>query len=149
MQGFVGSMVLQAGQGGSTWWVWLLIILLLVALIIWFINLRRSYAAEEEAVEAAPEPAAKVAAASVVADDLTKIEGIGPKISGLMKDSGVATFAAMAETSVERLQEILDGADFRAIANPSTWPEQAGLAAKGEWEALEKLQDELDGGRRA
>jgi DNA polymerase/3'-5' exonuclease PolX len=136
MQGFVGLDLLQAGQVGSTWWVWVLIILLLVALVVWFMSLRRGY---DDGEEAAP----------VAADDLTKIEGIGPKIAGLMKASGVATFSAMAATSVDRLQEILDGADFRAIANPSTWPEQAGLAAKGEWEALGKLQDELDGGRRA
>ena len=77
--------------------------------------------------------------------DLTAIEGIGPKISGLMKESGVSTFAAMADTSVERLQEILQTADFRALADPTTWPEQAKLAAKGDWEGLQTLQDELDG----
>jgi predicted flap endonuclease-1-like 5' DNA nuclease len=156
MQGFVGSELLQAGRGGSTWWVWLLIILLLVALIVWFMSLSRGREDEVEAapvVEAAAKPEAAVksvaAAEPVTADDLTKIEGIGPKISGLMKDSGVPTFAAMAETSEERLKEILKGADFRALANPTTWPEQAKLAAKGDWDALQKLQDELDGGRRA
>lgn len=139
MQGFVGLELLQAGQGGSTWWVWLLIILLLAALVVWFISLRRDNADELEAAsDAAP----------VAADDLTKIEGIGPKIASLMEDSGVATFAVMAETSVERLQEILKSADFRALANPTTWPDQAKLAAKGDWDALQKLQDELDGGRR-
>jgi hypothetical protein len=34
------------------------------------------------------------------------------------------------------------------MINADTWPEQAKLAASGEWEALEKLQDELKGGKR-
>jgi hypothetical protein len=34
------------------------------------------------------------------------------------------------------------------LAHPATWPEQAALAATGEWEALEALQAKLKGGRR-
>ena len=34
------------------------------------------------------------------------------------------------------------------MIDPSTWPEQASLAAAGEWDALQALQDELKGGRR-
>jgi hypothetical protein len=29
-----------------------------------------------------------------------------------------------------------------------TWPQQALLAAKGDWDGLEKLQDDLSGGRK-
>jgi len=32
--------------------------------------------------------------------------------------------------------------------NPSTWPAQAKLAAKGEWEKLGTLQAELSGGKK-
>jgi endonuclease III len=84
---------------------------------------------------------------SATPDDLTKIEGIGPKISATMQTARVTTFAQMADTSVERLAEILQVAQIR-LGNPSTWPEQAKLAAEGQWEALKTLQDELDGGRR-
>jgi hypothetical protein len=31
--------------------------------------------------------------------------------------------------------------------DPTTWPQQADLAAKGEWDKLKELQDKLDGGR--
>jgi endonuclease III len=144
MQGLAGVDMVQADLGGSTWWVWVLVILLLVALVVWFMSLNRN-----DVVEVKSAPAARVVAVEMTADDLTKIEGIGPKIAALMKASGVATFAVMAETSVERLQEILQGADFRVLADPTTWPDQARLAAKGDWEALQKLQDELDGGRTA
>jgi hypothetical protein len=34
------------------------------------------------------------------------------------------------------------------MMNPAGWIEQAELAAKGDWAALEKLQSELKGGRR-
>jgi predicted flap endonuclease-1-like 5' DNA nuclease len=80
-------------------------------------------------------------------DDLKRIEGIGPKISSLLQDAGITTFAQLAITGAERLREILDAANIR-IANPTTWPEQAALAAVGDWEGLASLQSELKGGRR-
>lgn len=83
-------------------------------------------------------------------DDLTLVEGIGPKIAGLFKDAGIATWRKLSETSVSRCQKILDEAGPRyRVHKPDTWPEQAKLAAKGDWETLAKLQDELDGGRKA
>lgn len=81
------------------------------------------------------------------ADDLKRIEGIGPKISTLLRTAGVTTFAQLATTDVSRLDEILREAGI-TIADPTTWPEQASLAAGGEWDALETLQAELKGGRR-
>lgn len=82
-------------------------------------------------------------------DDLTKIEGIGPKINQLLVADGIRTFADLAAASVERLQGILQKAGARyAVHNPSTWPEQSALAAKGDWEAFKKLTDELDAGKR-
>lgn len=94
---------------------------------------------ESKPAEAAPVPAK--------ADDLTKIEGIGPKISGVLQAAGINTFAQLAASEVSRLQEILDAAELR-LAHPGTWPEQARLAANGEWAALAKLQDELHHGKQ-
>lgn len=83
-------------------------------------------------------------------DDLTLIEGIGPKIAGLFKDAGIATWRQLSETAVTRCHQILDDAGPRyRMHSPDTWPDQAKLAAKGEWKALAKLQDELDGGRKS
>ena len=94
------------------------------------------------------EPSASAAPASEEADDLKKIEGIGPKIEEVLKSNGITTFAALAAASPDALKEMLTeaGPQFNR-ANPATWPEQAAMAAKGEWDALEKWQDELDGGR--
>ena len=85
---------------------------------------------------------------AVVPDDLKLIEGIGPKIDGLLKDAGISTFAQLAAADVSRLREILSGARFR-IADPTTWPEQAGLAAEGKLDELKALQERLSAGRKA
>jgi hypothetical protein len=90
-----------------------------------------------------------LAAEAAQPDDLRKIEGIGPKISQLMNAAGIYTFAQLASTDVSRLQAILTEAGPRyRLADPTTWPEQARLAADGAWEALSALQDNLKGGRR-
>jgi predicted flap endonuclease-1-like 5' DNA nuclease len=82
-------------------------------------------------------------------DDLLIVEGIGPKISELLNQSGIYTFAQLAGTSIERLRAILDagGSRFR-IADPGTWPTQALLARDGYSDALKALQDSLRAGRR-
>lgn len=79
-------------------------------------------------------------------DDLTRLEGIGPKISVVLQDQGIATFAQLAKTGVNRLRQILREANLR-MADPSTWPKQAKLAAADQWEALDALQKQLTGGR--
>jgi predicted flap endonuclease-1-like 5' DNA nuclease len=81
-------------------------------------------------------------------DNLKRVEGIGPKISQLLQDAGIMTFAQLATTEVSRLRQILADADLTALADPTTWPEQAKLAAEGDWTALTALQDALKGGRR-
>lgn len=79
-------------------------------------------------------------------DNLRKIEGVGPKIASILKEAGIKTFAQLAQAEVSRLNEILDAAKLQMM-DPISWPEQAKLAAAGEWDALQKLQDELKGGR--
>ena len=81
------------------------------------------------------------------ADDLTVIEGIGPKINDLFKDAGLKTFAQVAKATVPQMRTILDkgGSRFR-IANPSTWAQQAALANSNKWADLKTLQDALSAG---
>jgi predicted flap endonuclease-1-like 5' DNA nuclease len=81
------------------------------------------------------------------ADDLTVIEGIGPKINDLFKENGIKTFAQLAKQTVPQMRAILDkGGPRYRIANPATWAQQADLAAKNQWSELKKLQDALTGG---
>ncbi|NOZ50945.1 MAG: DUF4332 domain-containing protein [Chloroflexi bacterium] len=86
------------------------------------------------------------AATEVKPDDLTRIEGIGPKISGILHEAGIHTFAQLATGDVATLQSTLEGKV--RIFFPDTWPEQAALAAKGDWDALAALQDTFKAGRR-
>lgn len=80
-------------------------------------------------------------------DDLQIIEGIGPKISGILKNAGVRTFEQLANASKEQLEEILQEGGVR-IAMPDTWPEQSRLAANGDLDELEDLKRRLHAGRR-
>ena len=81
-------------------------------------------------------------------DDLKKIEGVGPKIEGLLNEGGFYTFAQVAEGPVEKIQEILDAAGPRyRIHKPATWAKQAELARDGKWDELGVLQDQLKGGK--
>jgi predicted flap endonuclease-1-like 5' DNA nuclease len=85
-------------------------------------------------------------AAAAAPDDLTLIEGIGPKIQDLLQSIGIKTYSQLAAAEVSKISDMLRGAGL-AMANPGSWPQQAKLAVEGAWEALEKLQDELKGGR--
>ena len=109
-------------------------------------------AAAKPAAKKAAKPAAKKAApakkaVAAKADDLKRIEGIGPKIAGLLNDAGITTFAQLGKASPKKLADVLSaaGARFR-LAKPDTWQQQAKLAAAGKTDALKKLQDELKGG---
>jgi len=91
---------------------------------------------------------AKPAAPAAAADDLTRIEGIGPKISELLKDAGFASFADLAAANPEKIREILaEAGGAFASHDPETWPKQAEMARDGKWDELKAWQDELDGGR--
>jgi len=101
---------------------------------------------EEPALSPVEEPALSPAEGTP-ADDLTRIAGIGPKISSVLQGAGITTYAQLAATAVDRLGQILDESGVR-LADPGTWPEQARLAAAGDWDALKGLQGQLKGGRR-
>ncbi len=100
-------------------------------------------AKKTEAKPAAPKAEAKKA------DDLKRIEGIGPKIATLLNEAGIYTFAELSKASPAMLADVLQAAGARyRLAKPGTWQEQASLAAAGKEEELKKLQEELKGGVR-
>jgi predicted flap endonuclease-1-like 5' DNA nuclease len=82
-------------------------------------------------------------------DQLEIIEGIGPKIADVLRNAGVRRFWQLSRMSPAQIRTILDaaGPTFK-LANPGTWPEQAGLAANNHWVSLQSLQLELDAGVR-
>ena len=77
------------------------------------------------------------------ADDLTRINGIGPATAKLLRHSGITTFGDLFEAGTERLQEILTngGAKFSMI-DPTQWTRQARFCRAGDWTGLARWQSE-------
>jgi predicted flap endonuclease-1-like 5' DNA nuclease len=80
-------------------------------------------------------------------DNFRKIEGIGPKTESILHDSGILTYEQLANTQPVDIKQLLVEAGL-TLGDPTTWPEQAALAALGEWDELQRLQATLKGGRR-
>jgi len=137
---------ITAQQFGVNDWVWIIVFILVLALVWWLLS-RSTRQSEVEEAEIETQVAEEHTIDVSRVDNLTRIEGIGPKINSLLQEDGISSFAQLADTDVSKLDEILDTAGI-TLADPKTWPEQAELAAGDQWEELEKLQGELSGGRK-
>ena len=86
----------------------------------------------------------------VMQDDFSHLDGVGPKISATLRSAGVKTFAKLAAKEVDDIREILvaENPSLLRLSDPTTWPEQAGMAAEGRWENLKALQEDLKERRR-
>jgi predicted flap endonuclease-1-like 5' DNA nuclease len=78
----------------------------------------------------------------ILHDDLTQIEGIGPKAQAALYQAGIRTYQDLAQSTPEALRQILVAARLRTVS-PQTWPEQAALIVSDNLTGLKKLQDEL------
>ncbi|MCX7753958.1 MAG: helix-hairpin-helix domain-containing protein [Anaerolineales bacterium] len=153
----------EGGEGGMGWLVWVgLAVFFLMVLLGWWVSQKGWLKPEEETVsgshghetDAHEQLAHKETPSQPVAaepasqpDDLTTLEGIGPKVAKLLEGSGITTFQQLAQADLAKLREMLDAAGYKYM-EPSGWVEQAALAAKGDWEGLKKLQETLKGGRK-
>ena len=81
-------------------------------------------------------------------DDLKVIEGIGPKIEGMFKDSGIKNWKALSDASVADCQKVLGkGGKRYRIHDPASWPMQAKMCYEGKWNDLMKWQEEHKHGK--
>jgi len=107
--------------------------------------------AKKTAKKAAPKKttaSTKKAKTAPSKDDLTKIEGIGPKIAKLLEAEEIKTYAALGKTTAKKLKAILEAAGPKFLVhNPASWPKQAKLASAEKWDELKALQDKLLGGK--
>ncbi len=142
-------------QGGLPWWFWLLLLLIIILVVWWLWRSQKKAAPPAESAPAVVESVQMPAevevpqrAVSIPAepDDLTIIEGIGPKIASTLQAAGITSFAQLANADISQLDQILKAAGLR-LANPGSWADQARLAAEGKWDELKTLQDNLKGGR--
>jgi predicted flap endonuclease-1-like 5' DNA nuclease len=92
--------------------------------------------------------AKKAAPAPAKPDDLTAIEGIGPKMAAAMVAAGLDTFAKLSQATEAQIHAAIESAGMRFAPSVPTWAHQADLAAKGDWDALKTYQGTLKGGRK-
>ena len=87
--------------------------------------------ADEAVAEVETAVPAVEAAELAAGDDLSILDGVGPKYADALKASGVTTFAQLSEMTPEAIEETLTKANTPLIAghNAATWPRQAKLAA--------------------
>ncbi len=110
-------------------------------------NVTSSFAGTTAAIAFDADAAKAVFGKKIKENDLTIVEGIGPKIQELFHNHDVRTWRALSECSVDKCQDVLNsGGERYKIHNPKTWPEQARMAYEGKWRALFDWQEELDGG---
>lgn len=130
-----------ACDGSDVFWPWLMWLLgaFILGLILGWL-LKQLFGCGDSNV-------APTAAIDAVKDDLTKVEGIGPKIKDLLNNDGVWSFNQLSLSPTSRLQEILNNAGpAYTVHNPKTWSAQARLADEGHWDDLKVWQDHLKGG---
>lgn len=144
---------------GLFYWVWSLARISLVILMLWMwlryqdehekapaepIELKDEDLPHKLAPEKAATPQQHAAARQTSAkpDDLTRIKGIGPKTASALQLAGISTYRKLAGTSIQDVQSLLEKANYRLL-DPTTWIEQARLAADGKWDQLEKLQEAM------
>lgn len=101
---------------------------------------------------APPEPdldeGSRVLGEKVRFNDLTVVEGIGPKIADVLLAAGIKTWWQLHQTDVSVIADALAEAGPRfQVHDPVTWPQQGGMLARGEWQAFKTLTDQLQGGK--
>jgi predicted flap endonuclease-1-like 5' DNA nuclease len=163
---FVPLMARIAEDGQNTglpWWFWLILILVIVLIFLWLWfsgrkNEKEAAPAPKEIAEPAQvavnaparpeveEPVVIEPKAPAIPEDLTIIEGIGPKINSVLHAAGINTFADLASADVGTVKKILLDANLR-LADPTSWSKQAALARDGKFDELKVLQDSLSAGR--
>ena len=81
-------------------------------------------------------------------DDLKKIDGIGPKIEEILNENGIKTYSKLHKMDRNTLKQYLENAGNQfKMHEPASWPHQAGMAARGEWNDLRLYQEYMDNGR--
>jgi len=76
------------------------------------------------------------AAKAAAPDDLTQLSGIGPRISSILAEGGVTTYAQLEHTDPSELRKIIAQGGALPPSSLDTWPTQASYAVRGDWQGL-------------
>lgn len=109
----------------------------------------KAEAPKVEAVKAdAPKADAPKAKVAKGADDLKRIEGIGPKFNDALIAAGIDTFAKLEKATEDELKAALETAKLRFAPSLPTWAEQAGYLVRGDEAGFKTFTDKLTAGRK-
>ncbi|MGE5374058.1 MAG: hypothetical protein ACM3XO_03300, partial [Bacteroidota bacterium] len=91
----------------------------------------------------------KPATIEMCRDDLTKLEGIGPYVAGILNDHGIYTFQQLSYTELWKLNQWMESSRKKyKFMDPKTWPQQAKLAniaqTSGREEDQKSFKDYMD-----
>ncbi|MCA9839132.1 MAG: hypothetical protein KC422_19620 [Trueperaceae bacterium] len=81
------------------------------------------------------------------ADDLTRIEGIGPKINEALLAGGIRTFEALEAASATQLRLAIEAAGITFAPSLENWSKQAAYLVRGDEEGFKAYTDYLIAGR--
>ena len=90
----------------------------------------------EPAHHAAAKPKADKAEKAAPPDDLTQLNGIGPRIASILADGGVTTYAQLEHTDPSELRKIIAQGGALPPSSLDSWPTQASYAVRGDWSGL-------------
>jgi predicted flap endonuclease-1-like 5' DNA nuclease len=91
---------------------------------------------EKAMAKAKPAAASAATASAAPPDDLTQINGIGPRISAILNEGGITTFAQLQHANTGELRQIIAVGGALPPSSLDSWPTQASYAARGDWSGL-------------
>jgi hypothetical protein len=122
---FIGSLQDAAVKIG---WVWyLLVVLVVLGGIVWWIYQQskkqleqqsQSQGKEQQKQEVSDTPASP--GRKRAKDDLTVIEGIGPKVASVLKDAGITDFDSLSSADPAEVKSVLNEAGLQMMS-PEGW----------------------------
>ena len=68
--------------------------------------------------------------------DLTQINGIGPRIASILNDGGITNYAQLEHSNGGDLRQIIATGGALPPASIDSWPTQASYASRGDWAGL-------------
>jgi len=76
------------------------------------------------------------------ADDLTQLVGVSPDIEGILNKKEISTFEQLSHMDSDLLKKHIVDVDSRfAETETESWPHQAAMAEKGQWDELKIYQE--------
>jgi predicted flap endonuclease-1-like 5' DNA nuclease len=85
-----------------------------------------------QATKSKPAPQRAATAVAEPSDDLTQINGIGPRISSILNDGGITNYGQLEHSNSGDLRQIVATGGALPPSSLDSWPTQASYASRGD-----------------